>query len=65
MLQKNDPKHIAKATKEFVRAKKWDVLDWPSQSSDLYPIVHAPEWKSPKQADAEKCCRASGDVYGS
>ena len=30
----NDPKHTVKATKEFFKAKKWNVLQWPSQSPD-------------------------------
>ena len=29
----NDPKHTAKATKEF-----WNVMQWPCQSPDLNPI---------------------------
>ncbi|KAF7659361.1 hypothetical protein LDENG_00299140 [Lucifuga dentata] len=38
ILQDNNPKHTAKATKEFFKAKKWTILDWPSQSPDLNPI---------------------------
>ena len=34
----NDPKHTAKATQEFIKAKKWNILEWPSQSPDLNPI---------------------------
>ena len=34
----NDPKHTAKATKQFFKAKKWNVMQWPSQSPDLNPI---------------------------
>uniref|UniRef100_A0A3P9K2C3 Transposase Tc1-like domain-containing protein n=1 Tax=Oryzias latipes TaxID=8090 RepID=A0A3P9K2C3_ORYLA len=34
----NDPKHTAKATQEFIKAKKWNFLEWPSQSPDLNPI---------------------------
>ena len=31
----NDPKHTAKATFEWLRNKKINVLEWPSQSPDL------------------------------
>ncbi len=34
----NDPKHMAKATREWLRKKYIKVLEWPSQSSDLNPI---------------------------
>ncbi|KAJ4945238.1 hypothetical protein JOQ06_013773, partial [Pogonophryne albipinna] len=34
----NDPKHTARATKEWLRKKHFKVLEWPSQSSDLNPI---------------------------
>ena len=34
----NDPKHTAKATLEWLRGKKINVLEWPSQSPDLDPI---------------------------
>ena len=37
----NDPKHAAKATQEFFKARKWNILRWQSQSSDLNPIEHA------------------------
>ncbi len=40
MHQKNDPKHPAISVKELMRAKKWIVLDFPSQSPDLNPIEH-------------------------
>ncbi len=41
MQQDNDPKHSAKATKEFIGGKKWKVLDWPSQSPHLNPVEYA------------------------
>lgn len=33
----NDPKHPAKAKTDvpFLRAKKWDILQWPNQSPDF------------------------------
>ena len=31
----NDPKHTAKATKEWLKKKHIKVLEWPSQSPDL------------------------------
>ncbi len=34
----NDPKHTAKATKEWLKKKHIKVLEWPSQSPDLHPI---------------------------
>ncbi len=34
----NDPKHTAKATKEWLKNKYIKVLEWPSQSPDLNPI---------------------------
>ena len=34
----NDPKHTAKATKEWLKKMHIKVLEWPSQSPDLNPI---------------------------
>ncbi len=33
----NDPKHMAKATKEWLKKKHIKVLEWSSQSPDLNP----------------------------
>ncbi len=37
----DDPKHTAKATQEFLKVMKWNILQWPSHSPDLKPIEHA------------------------
>ncbi|KAK3505609.1 hypothetical protein QTP70_021308, partial [Hemibagrus guttatus] len=34
----NDPKHTARATKEWLHKKHFKVLEWPSQSPNLNPI---------------------------
>ncbi len=34
----NDPKHMAKATKEWLKKKHIKVMELPSQSPDLNPI---------------------------
>ena len=34
----NDPKHMAMATKEWLKKKHIKVLEWPSHSTDLNPI---------------------------
>ena len=37
----NDPKHTAKATQYLFKAKKWNVLQWPSQLDSGQVIEHA------------------------
>ncbi len=34
----DDPKHTVKATQEFLKVKKWNIWQWPSQSPDLNTI---------------------------
>ncbi len=34
----NDPKHMVKAIKEWLKKKHINVLEWPSQSPELNPI---------------------------
>ncbi|CAJ0915364.1 unnamed protein product, partial [Ranitomeya imitator] len=62
----NDPKHTARATKEWLRKKHFKVLEWPSQSPDLNPI------EKPLEGVESPCCQAKsqkhhcsrGDLHG-
>lgn len=42
----DDPKHTAEITQEFMKAKKWDVLQEPSQSPDLSTTELYSYWSS-------------------
>ncbi len=56
----NDPKHTAKATKEWLKKKHIKVLEWPSQSPDLHPIENL--WRELKVRVAKHQPRNLNDL---
>ncbi|KAK6296749.1 hypothetical protein J4Q44_G00328910 [Coregonus suidteri] len=56
----NDPKHKARATKEWLRKKHLKVLEWPSQSPDLNPIENL--WRKLKVRIAQRQPRNLKDL---
>ncbi len=61
----NDTKHMAKATKEWLKKKHIKVLEWPNQSPDLNPIenlwrdlkVRLAKYQSWNLNDLDRICK--------
>jgi transposase len=56
----NEPKHTARATKEWLRKKHLKLLEWPSQSPDLNPIESL--WRELKVRIAQRPPRNLKDL---
>ncbi|CAJ0968448.1 unnamed protein product [Ranitomeya imitator] len=52
----NDPKHKAKATLEFIKAKKWNILEWPKRSTNKQQLktIAVKAWQSIKKEETQR-----------
>jgi hypothetical protein len=59
----NDPKHTAKLTLKWLEDSGVEVLDWPSQSSDLNPIEHMWSWLKKKLQQYQSMPRNKDEIW--
>ncbi|KAI4887520.1 hypothetical protein NFI96_016696, partial [Prochilodus magdalenae] len=55
----NDPKHTAKATKDWLKKNHIKVMEWPSQSPDLNPIENL--WRELKVRSPKRKLNSDGE----
>ena len=56
-----DPKHTAAIVKSYLRNQKIEVLPWPAQSSDLYPIENL--WSELDRRVDKRACNSESELF--